>query len=102
MSSSKSGAGWSSMLTAFGGIEVFTRALTVDLAPVRVNCVAPGAVDTELVQAFGGERFLGHFRESTTKSVGRPEDVAEAYLYCMRDRFVTGAVIESNGGGLFV
>lgn len=103
MSESKPGAGHSSMLAAFGGIEVFTRGLAVDLAPVRVNCVAPGGVDTELAQAFGGESLLNHFRErSTTKTVGKPEDVAEAYLYSMRDQFVTGTVIETNGGGLLV
>ncbi len=91
------------MLAAVGGIEFFTRGLAVDLAPVRVNCVAPGAVDTEFFQAYGGESVLNQFKErTTTKTVGRPEDLAEAYLYCMRDHFVTGTVIGSNGGGLLV
>lgn len=103
MAGSKPGPGWSGMIAAVGGIECFTRGLAVDLAPVRVNCVAPGAVDTELLQAFGGESVLNYFKEkSVTKTVGRPEDAAEAYLYCMRDQFVTGAVIKSNGGGLLV
>jgi hypothetical protein len=36
----------------------------------------------------------------TTGTVGRPEDLAEAYLYCMKGQFVTGSVLHSNGGHL--
>lgn len=96
--------GWALIAGAGGAGEGLTRGLAVDLAPIRVNCVAPGAVHTELLERFGGDRLdamLSSFRESSlTKTVARPEDVAEAYLYCMRDQFVTGSLIESNGGGL--
>ena len=100
----KPGAGWAIIAGAVGGVEALTRGLAVDLAPIRVNCVSPGAVYTELFQKFGGEKLgatLEYFRtKSTTKTMGKPEDLAETYLYCMRDQFVTGAIIESNGGVL--
>jgi NAD(P)-dependent dehydrogenase (short-subunit alcohol dehydrogenase family) len=76
----------------------------VALKPVRVNTVQPGAVHTEL---FGGipEAHLpavleGFKRESITGTVGTPEEVAEGYIYFMKDSFATGGVVESNGGRL--
>lgn len=96
--------GWTLMAGVGGAVEGLARGLAVELAPIRVNCVAPGAVYTELFGKVGGDQLdamLSTFRDkSTTNTVGRPEDLAEAYLYCMRDQFVTGSLIESNGGGL--
>ncbi len=104
INTTKPGKGWSVIAGVGGAVQGLTRGLAVDLAPIRVNCVAPGAVHTELFERFAGdtlEGILDTFREkSTTNTVGRPEDVAEAYIYCMRDQFVTGSLIESNGGGL--
>lgn len=80
------------------------RALAKDMGPVRVNVVSPGAFETELfafIPAKRREAVLGHMRvETTTGRIGKPEDVAEAYLYCMRDRFVTWSMLGSNGGRL--
>jgi NAD(P)-dependent dehydrogenase (short-subunit alcohol dehydrogenase family) len=104
VNSTKPGAGWSVLAGWGAAIEGLVRGFAVDLKPIRVNCVAPGAVNTELVQSFAGDRLdaiLKHFRDmTTTGAVGRPEDLAEAYLYCMKDRFVTGSVLHSNGGHL--
>ena len=104
VNSTKPGAGWSVMAGYGAAIEGLARGLAVDLKPIRVNCVAPGAVNTELMRSFSGGRLdavLNHFRDmTTTGTVGRPEDLAEAYLYCMKDKFVTGAVLHSSGGAL--
>ncbi len=106
INTAKPGKGWAVMAAAGGGVEGVARGLAVDLAPIRVNCVSPGAVHTELFDKVGGANLsamLAMYRDkSLTKTVGKPEDAAEAYIYCMRDRFVTGALIESNGGGLLV
>lgn len=103
VNATKPAKGWSIYAAHGGSIEAMARGLAVDMAPIRVNCVAPGAVHTEIFEAFGGpdqlEATLSSFRDrSLTKTVASPEDLAEAYLYCMRDRFVTGSVIASNGG----
>lgn len=79
------------------------RGLAFDLAPIRVNIVSPGAVDTALwdpVRKAGNiDAAFKYFRDmTTTGEVGRVEDVVEGYLYLMKDKNVTGTVISSNGG----
>ncbi|GAQ40502.1 hypothetical protein AtubIFM55763_003180 [Aspergillus tubingensis] len=84
-------------------LEGLTRGLAVELAPIRVNVVAPGAVETEIFERLGPAReaYLEAFRKGTlTGEVGRPEDVAEAYVWCMKDGFVTGQRVGSDGGAL--
>ncbi len=102
--SAKPMPGWCVQAAYGAGLEGMMRGLAVDLKPIRVNLVAPGAVHTEMYDAMPKEmleHFLARVREqSLTGQVGRPEDVAEAYLYSMRDRFVTGTVLSSDGGRL--
>jgi NAD(P)-dependent dehydrogenase (short-subunit alcohol dehydrogenase family) len=104
INTAKPAKGWTVFAGVGGAVEGIARGLAVDMAPIRVNSVAPGAVHTELFEKVGGDKVEGmlkHYKErSMTKTVGRPEDVAEAYLYCMRDHFITGSLIESSGGGL--
>lgn len=89
-------AGWGA------GVEGVTRALAVDLRPIRVNCVCPGPTRTELFDSFPEEvlqPLLDKYKKATmTGTLASPEDIAETYLYCMRDSFVDGSVIHSNGG----
>ena len=92
-------------MAAWGsGIQGITRGLAVDLAPIRVNMVCLGAVHTELFDDIPKERLDGvlqGFREGTLiGEVGTPENVAEAYLYPMKDQFVTGEILRSDGGRL--
>ena len=93
------------LIAAWGsGVEGMTRGLAVDLAPIRVNMVSPGAVHTELFDDIPKERLEGvlqGFRDGTLLDrVGTPENLAEAYLYPMKDHFVTGKIFESDGGRL--
>lgn len=87
-----------SVVAGFGAaIEGFARGLAVDLKPIRVNAVQPGAVRTPLLG--DNKEFIEMFaKDSITGTVGRPEEVAEAYLYLMKDSFTTATVVESNGG----
>ncbi|KAI4159031.1 MAG: hypothetical protein LQ342_006932 [Letrouitia transgressa] len=84
--------------------EGLAKGLAVDLAPIRVNCVSPGAVKTELFDGIPAERMEGAlktFREATLiDRVGKPENLAEAYIYTMKDEFLTGTVFQSDGGRL--
>lgn len=86
------------------GLQGMTRGLALDLAPIRVNLISPGVVDTELWAGMSKEQKEGMFAEMVKKipvgKVGQPEDVAESYLYCMRDRNVTGAMVSTSGGHL--
>ncbi|KAH8789947.1 short chain dehydrogenase [Hyaloscypha sp. PMI_1271] len=87
------------LIAASGGfIEGMCRGLAVDMAPVRVNAVAPGVIKTEALKGLPEQALAGLADATTGKRLGRPEDIAEAYLYCMKDGFVTGSIIHSNGG----
>lgn len=98
----KPAPGWAMASSWGAAIEGLMRGLAMDLKPLRVNLVEPGAVGTELFEQVPGdvlEGMLEVFRKSSlTGTVGRPEDVAEAYVYLMKDGFVTGSIVESNGG----
>lgn len=85
-----------------GAIEHLTRALAVDLAPVRVNAVCPGYVLTEVWNSIPQERRAEQLRRMTERQplprAGDPDEVAEAYLYLMRGSFSTGQVLIVDGG----
>lgn len=102
--SQKPAPGWTMATAISSAAEGLARGLAMDLKPIRVNAVAPGAVHTELFSLFPNvEAALEMFRQaSTTGTVGKPEDLAESYLYLMKDQFVTGTVIQSSGGCLLV
>lgn len=106
INSARPGPDWTVVISILSGMEGMVRGLAVDLKPVRVNHVMLGAVETELFDWFPADKRAGMvemYRKNTlTGRLGRPEDVAEAYLYCMRDTFVTGSVINSEGGRLLV
>ncbi len=94
--------GWVVGASSCGAIESLTRALAVELAPIRVNAVMPGMVRTELWTPVAGPDAPALY-ESTGKGllvgrVGEPEDIAAAYLYLMQNAFSTGAVLELDGG----
>lgn len=80
------------------------RSLALELAPIRVNAVSPGAVLTPLFDNMGKEQketLLAIFKDKcTTGEIGKPEDVAESYLYVMRDANISGSVIDTDGGHL--
>lgn len=85
-------------------LEGIMRGLAVDMKPLRVNIVEPGAVLTELTVKMAGSQ-VDQLMEtakarSTTGTVAEPEDVAETYIGVMKDKFVTGSILETNGGML--
>jgi len=100
----KPGKGWTAVAGYGAGTEGVARGLAVDLAPIRVNTVSPGAVKTEMFDDIPEDRLpsvLSAFRKgSLTNSVGTPEELSEAYIYLMKCSFATGSLIEVNGGSL--
>ncbi|KAB8079717.1 hypothetical protein BDV29DRAFT_151633 [Aspergillus leporis] len=80
------------------GLYGLTKTLALDVAPIRVNLVSPGPVDAELWEAMGQDKdqiFEDLKKRLPVREIPRPEDIAEAYLYCMKDRGFT----TSTGGG---
>jgi NAD(P)-dependent dehydrogenase (short-subunit alcohol dehydrogenase family) len=85
---------------AAGAIEHMARALAVELAPIRVNCVCPGLIHTAVWDAVPPERFAAMSARQLIPRAGTPEEAAEAYLYLMRAGYTTGQVILVEGGSL--
>ena len=87
-------------------MEAVTRTLAVELAPVRVNIVAPGFVDTDLWANLPGAAKEQMFREAAARlpvgRIGTADDLAEHYLAFMRGRYVTGQVLVVDGGAVLV
>lgn len=100
MNTTKPSPGWSLVAMGGGSTEGLTRGLAVDMAPVRVNNVSPGSIDTELLGTMPKEMMSKFAGRTLVKRLGRPEDTAEAYLYIMKDGFITGSQIDTNGGSL--
>lgn len=98
--------GWSVVNGYATGIQGTTRALALDLKPIRVNVVSPGVVDTELWAGVPADAKEGMFAEyakkMTTGAVGQVVDVTESYLYAMKDRNLSGSMISTNGGALLM
>src|SRR5277367_2072739 len=87
-----------------GGIEGMVKSFAAELRPVRVNGVCAGAVDTELWHRLPEEERLATFARIGARlpvgRVGKPEDIAEAYLYLMKTGFSSGETIVLDGGAL--
>jgi NAD(P)-dependent dehydrogenase (short-subunit alcohol dehydrogenase family) len=85
-------------------VDATAKSLARELAPRRVNVVSPGVVDTELWGEAGAEsRVAAMARIGKGLPVGRvgtPQDMAQAYMFAMKNGFVSGAVIDVEGGGL--
>ena len=85
--------------TAFAGAaEHLTRGLAVDLSPIRVNCVCPGLVLTEMTAGWPEEMVARFVRGQPIARGAEPDEVAQAYLYLMRAGYTTGQVIVVDGG----
>ena len=88
---------------AKGGVQTMAKAMARELAPdgIRVNAVAPGLIDTDLI--VGKIDDTGKQRVSDNTPLGRlgtPLDIADAFVYLCSDmsRFVTGVILDVNGG----
>lgn len=79
-----------------------TRSLAQELAPtnIRVNCVAPGVINTDMVQVLGRETLDALAEDTPVGRLGRPEDIAAVVSFLASDAasFITGQVITSDGG----
>lgn len=85
-----------------GGIISFTKALAKEIGPsgITVNAVAPGAIETDMLQSLSREELLQLQARTPVGRLGSPDDVANAVLFLASPRtsYITGQVISPNGG----
>ncbi|MFD3946720.1 SDR family oxidoreductase [Streptomyces sp. NPDC058579] len=90
------------MATTNGALAFLVEALAVELAPLRVNAVSPGIVDSGAWDGLGDRKdaFLSGIAErNPARRTGTPDDLVRAVLYAMSSPFVTGTVLHTDGGG---
>jgi NAD(P)-dependent dehydrogenase (short-subunit alcohol dehydrogenase family) len=106
IASIRPGAGWSVASAICGAMESFVRAMAVELSPIRVNCVVPGVISTPLWDSMGPQKrdeiFNQVTKNSLVKRVGLPDDVAEGFLYLMKQRNGTGQSLLIDGGAVLI
>jgi 3-oxoacyl-[acyl-carrier protein] reductase len=102
IAASRPGRGQVNYAATKGGVETMTKALAVELAPrnIRVNCIAPGVITTEMsqdVRDAAGNQILENI---LLKRFGTPEDIANLAVFLASDlsSYITGEVIHIDGG----
>lgn len=83
-------------------LEGMVRALAVELAPIRVNAVSPGWVDTEIWAQVAGDRKAETLAAMAERlpvgRIGQPDDIADAIFFLMGNDFTTGTTLHVEGG----
>jgi NAD(P)-dependent dehydrogenase (short-subunit alcohol dehydrogenase family) len=87
-------------------IEGLTRALALELSPIRVNAISPGTVVTPVWDGLPEKERQAEFEETArrllVKRVGQPEDIAKAICYLIQCGYATGSIVYVDGGARIV
>ncbi|PJE01834.1 MAG: short-chain dehydrogenase [Mycobacterium sp.] len=85
-----------------GAVDFLTRSLAVELAPIRVNTISPGVIDTGAWDSLGEQAKLDHFARVSSgnpvRRIGTAQDVAAAVHFAMSNSFLTGVTLKVDGG----
>ena len=102
IASNRPNKGWALGASVCAAMEGFTRAMAIELAPVRVNIVSPGMVKTELWNNMAdGDREMMYTNIAKTlpvQRVGYAEDVAKSFIYLLEQNYGTGQTLIIDGG----
>jgi NAD(P)-dependent dehydrogenase (short-subunit alcohol dehydrogenase family) len=94
--------GLSSVAATFAAVEALSRALAVELGPLRVNTIRPGVIDSDMwsfLDPAAREELRHKVRQVfPVRRVGTIEDIGHAALFLMTNPYVTGTVLEVTGG----
>ena len=98
----KPAVGYLGVAVTNGAADFLTRCLALELAPIRVNAISPGVIDTGAWDAMGEEgkqAYFDHFRtHNPARRIGTSQDVADAVLFAMTNPFLTGVTLRVDGG----
>jgi NAD(P)-dependent dehydrogenase (short-subunit alcohol dehydrogenase family) len=98
----KPAPGMTAVSATNGGVDSVTRALAVELAPIRVNAVSPGTIDSGAYDGLGAEKkaalFTMRSSQNPARRIGTADDAARAVIYALTSTFTTGATLPVDGG----
>jgi NAD(P)-dependent dehydrogenase (short-subunit alcohol dehydrogenase family) len=98
----KPAVGYLGVAVTNGAADFLTRSLALELAPIRVNAISPGVIDTGIWDSLGEQgkqEYFEHFRtHNPARRIGAVEDIADAVLFAMTNRFLTGVTLRVDGG----
>ncbi|MEV6608742.1 SDR family oxidoreductase [Kutzneria sp. NPDC051319] len=98
----KPAVGYLGVAITNGAADFLTRSLSLEMAPVRVNAISPGVIDTGIWDALGEPgkaEYFEHFRtHNPARRIGTVEDIAQAVVFAMTNRFLTGVTLRVDGG----
>lgn len=89
------------MAAANGALASLASGLAIEMAPVRVNVISPGWVDTPIWNQLGMDRqaaFADLAQRLPARRIGTPDDMAQAFLAVMRNPFITATLLHVDGG----
>lgn len=82
--------------------DTLARSLALELAPIRVNAISPGTIDSGAWDVLGEQGKAGFFADMTARNparrIGTPDDVAQTVLYALTSTFLTGQTLHIDGG----
>jgi NAD(P)-dependent dehydrogenase (short-subunit alcohol dehydrogenase family) len=85
-----------------GAADILVRSLALELAPIRVNAISPGVVDTGAWDALGDEGKANYFADIAARNpagrIGTAEEIAQGVLFAMTNTFLTGQTLHIDGG----
>jgi NAD(P)-dependent dehydrogenase (short-subunit alcohol dehydrogenase family) len=85
-----------------GSAEVLARSLALELAPIRVNAISPGVIDTGAWDAFGEQGKADYFDKISSanpaRRIGTVEDIASGVVFALTNTFLTGTTLHVDGG----
>ena len=85
-----------------GAADFLGRSLALEMAPVRVNAISPGVIDTGIWDSLGEAgkaEYFHHFRtHNPARRIGTVDDITEAVLFAMTNEFLTGTTLRVDGG----
>lgn len=98
----KPAVGYLGVAITNGAADFLTRSLALELAPIRVNAISPGVIDTGIWDSLGEdgkEQYFSHFRtHNPARRIGTVQDIADAVMFAMTNPFLTGVTLRVDGG----
>ncbi len=102
VAASKIAVGTLAVAITNGAADILARSLALELAPIRVNAISPGVIDTGAWDTFGEQGktdyFAGITARNPSRRIGTTEDIAQGVLFAMTNTFLTGQTLHIDGG----